>query len=81
MLEAKNQKRSNFFTVLVFAMLNKMSCALKLASSLGKKATSLCNQRNIPTESIPDLRFGIIKKYPVTILKEVFNINLVYIHC
>jgi anti-repressor protein len=77
MLEARTQTRSNYFTFAGYATLYKMNCGLKLASSLGKKASALCNQRNIPTESLPDPRFGIVKTYPVTILKEVFSMNIV----
>ena len=75
-LKAKTQTRSDYFTVAGFATLNKINCGLKLASSLGKQATSLCTQRNIPTETLPDPRFGVVKRYPVTILEEVFNVNI-----
>ena len=77
MLEAKTQTRSNYFTIVGFATLNKMSCGVKLASALGKKASALCNHRNIPTESLPDPRFGIVKTYPINILEEVFSMSLV----
>lgn len=77
MLEAKALTRSNYITIVGYDTLNKMSFGLKVASSLGKNSTSLCNQRNIPTESIPHLRFGIIRTYPATILKEVFSMNIV----
>jgi anti-repressor protein len=75
-LKAQTQTRSDYFTIVGYATLNGISCGLKIASSLGKKATSLCNQRNIPTESLPDPRFGIVKTYPIPILEEVFSINL-----
>jgi hypothetical protein len=54
-----------------------MSCGLKLASNLGRKASALCKQREIPTEEILDPRFGSVKTYPITILEEVFNMSLV----
>lgn len=77
MLEAKSQTRSDYFTIVGYATLNGVACGLKIASSLGKKATALCNQRNIPTESLPDPRFGLVKTYPIPILEEVFNSNLI----
>jgi anti-repressor protein len=77
MLEARTTTRSNYFTIAGFATLNKINCGLKLASSLGKRASALCNQRNIPTEDMPDPRFGKVKLYPVTILEEVFSMSLV----
>ena len=77
MLEAKTQTRSNYFTVAGYATLNKMSCGLKLASNLGRKASALCKQREIPTEEILDPRFGTVKLYPITILEEVFSMSIV----
>ena len=77
MLEAKSQTRSDYFTIVGYATLNGVACGLKIASALGKKATALCNQRNIPTESLPDPRFGVVKTYPIPILEEVFSMNLV----
>lgn len=77
MLEARTQTRSNYFTVAGYATLNKISCGLKLASNLGRKASALCKQREIPTEEILDPRFGSVKTYPINILEEVFNMNLV----
>ena len=43
----------------------------------GRKATSLCKERGIETDSIPDPRFGVVKTYPSTVLDEVFNMPLV----
>lgn len=77
MLEAKTTTRSNYFTIAGFATLNKISCGLKLASNLGRKASALCKQREIPTEEILDPRFGTVKTYPITILEEVFEMSLV----
>lgn len=77
MLEARTTTRSNYFTIAGYATLNKMSCGLKLASNLGRKASALCKQREIPTEEILDPRFGSVKTYPITILEEVFSISLV----
>lgn len=75
-IAAKTQTTSDYFTIVGYATLNGISCGLKLASNLGRKATALCNQRKIATESLPDPRFGIVRTYPIPILKEVFEINL-----
>lgn len=77
MLEAKTTTRSNYFTIAGYATLNKISCGLKLASNLGRKASALCKHREIPTEEILDPRFGSVKTYPITILEEVFEMSLV----
>lgn len=76
LIEAKITTRPNYFTIVGYATLNKISCGVKLASSLGRKATKLCKNRNIPIEYIPDPRFGIVKTYPIDILEEVFNTNI-----
>ncbi|MCT3674441.1 antA/AntB antirepressor family protein [Elizabethkingia anophelis] len=77
LIEAKTTTRPNYFTVVGYATLNKIECGLKLASSIGRKASKLCKDRNIPMETIPDPRFGEVKTYPYDILDEVFSSNLV----
>lgn len=72
-LEAKSTTTSNYFTVVGYANLHNIACGLKLASSLGRKASRLCAERDILTESLPDPRFGKVKTYPYPILDEVFN--------
>ena len=72
-IEAKTQTRPNYFTIVGYATLHKIDCGLKLASSLGRKAASLCKKWGIPTEEIPDPRFGRVKTYPESVLDEVFN--------
>ena len=72
-IEAKTQTRPNYFTVVGYATLNEIDVNIKLASSIGRKAASLCKKRGIPTEEIPDPRFGRVKTYPESILREVFD--------
>ena len=72
-IEAKTQTRPNYFTVVGYATLHEIDVSIKVASSVGKKAASLCKKRGIPTEEIPDPRFGRVKTYPESILKEVFD--------
>ncbi len=72
-IEAKTQTRPNYFTVVGYATLNEIDVNIKLASSIGRKAASLCKKRGIPMEEIPDPRFGRVKTYPESILKEVFD--------
>ncbi|WP_443901370.1 antA/AntB antirepressor family protein [Odoribacter laneus] len=71
-IEAKQAIRSNFFTIVGYATLQGIQCGLKMACSLGRKATNLCKQRGVKPEEIPDPRFGKVKTYPEEILKEVF---------
>ena len=76
-IKAQTVTRPDYFTVAGYATLNGISCGLKLASSLGRKASLLCKSRDIDTESIPDPRFGRVKTYPMSILEEVFEMAIV----
>ena len=75
-IDARTKTASDYFTIVGYATLNGISCGLKLASNLGRKATVLCKNRGLKTESLPDPRFGLVKTYPIQILKEVFDSNL-----
>ena len=72
-IDAKTQTSPSYFTVVGYATLNGIDVSIKLASSIGRKAASLCKKRGIPTEKIRDPRFGRVKTYPESILKEVFD--------
>ena len=71
-LESKNLTSPDLFTIAGFASLNKVSVNLKLAVQLGKKATMICNERNLMTDKMKDPRFGMVKMYPTPVLEEVF---------
>lgn len=73
MLEAKTTTTPDYFTVAGYANLNRINVGLKIASSVGQRASRLCKERGIPTESCPDPRFGVVNMYPSSVLKEVFN--------
>ncbi len=53
-----------------------MPMPLKLASSLGRKASRMCKDEGIEPDVIPDPRFGKVKSYPVEILEKVFNLPI-----
>ena len=72
-IEARTKTRPDYFSIAGYATLHKIDCGLKLASSLGRKAASLCKKRGILTEEIPDPRFGRVKTYPESVLDVVFN--------
>lgn len=73
MLEAKTTTIPDYFTVAGYANLNRINVGLKIASSVGQKASRICKERGIPTESCPDPRFGTVNMYPSTVLREVFS--------
>jgi len=76
-LKAQVSARPDYYTVVGYSTLHGISVNLRQASSIGRKATSLCKERGIETDSIPDPRFGVVKTYPSTVLDEVFNMPLV----
>lgn len=71
-LKAATQTRSDYFTIVGYATLNKMKVGLQLAAKLGGKASRLCKQYGYQIEEIPDPRFGKVKMYPKSILQQVF---------
>ena len=75
-LKAQQTTRSYWYTIAGFGTLNGISIGLKHASSLGRKASQLCKERGVETETIPDPRFGTVKLYPSNILEEVFSLAI-----
>jgi phage regulator Rha-like protein len=76
-LESKTQTLPDYFTIVGYGTLHRISVNLKQASSLGRKASELCKRRGIETDRIPDPRFGEVKMYPRHILDEVFDQPLI----
>ncbi len=75
-IEAKTTTRPDYFTVVGYATIRRIPCGLSLASRMGRRASQLCKERGIPTDEIPDPRFGKVKLYPKHILQEVFDTPL-----
>lgn len=75
-IEAKQTTHQNWFTIAGYGTLQKMQIGIKLAASLGRKATNLCRQKGVEPEEIPDPRFGKVKTYPEDILKQVFEMPI-----
>jgi len=72
-IEAKTTTRPDYFTIVGYGTLHKISINLKQASSLGRKATDICKKRGYIMDKIPDPRFGEVKMYPRSVLDEVFD--------
>ncbi|MDR3351039.1 MAG: antA/AntB antirepressor family protein [Prevotellaceae bacterium] len=75
-LEARISTRPNYFTIVGYATLHRISVNLKQASILGRRASELCKARDIETDRIPDPRFGEVRMYPADVLDEVFEQSL-----
>lgn len=77
-IEAKAATRPDYFTIVGYATLHKIQVGLKLASSLGKKASNICKAHNYPMEELPDPRFGRVRMYPAMVLQQVFEESLTH---
>lgn len=74
LLEAKTISSPNdYFAVAGYASLIKKNIDVKTAAELGRKASAMCKNLGFTTHSMPDLRFGSVKLYPVEILKSIFD--------
>lgn len=65
--------RPDYFTVVGFASYNGMNVGLKMASSIGRKASQFCKTKGIPMDEIPDPRFGVVRMYPRFVLEKIFS--------
>jgi hypothetical protein len=64
----------SYYTVMGYS--NRMgirNLPLSKASKLGRDATRICDDNNIPIEKVNDPRFGYVGSYPEEVLEEVFN--------
>ncbi len=62
-----------YYTIAGYCSLNKIPCPLHKAKEWGKAATALSRQKNIPTGTAHDERFGKVRTYHQDILKEVIK--------
>ena len=77
LIEAQTKTRPDYFTIVGYATLNRIQVGLRLAADLGRRASAICRRDGILMEELPDPRFGIVKTYPVTVLKQVFSVQMV----
>ncbi|RLJ33877.1 phage anti-repressor protein [Chryseobacterium sp. 7] len=73
MIEAKTTTRPDYFSVMGYAIMNKVTVGLRMAASIGKKASSICKKNGFPTDEVPDPRFGRVKLYPSSVLDKIFS--------
>lgn len=72
-LEAKSVTHPDYFTISGYASLHGVHLPLKKAVSYGRRASAMCRDKGISTETTPDPRFGLVKTYPTKILDELFD--------
>lgn len=71
-IETRTITSPDYFTIAGFATYNGMNVNLKVASTLGKKAATICRSGGIMMDEIPDPRFGKVRMYPRSVLERVF---------
>lgn len=71
-LEAKTTTRPSYFTIVGYAVLHGVQVSLTTAAQLGKRAATICKQKGYQMDTIPDPRFGKVRMYPESVLKQVF---------
>ncbi len=73
-LEAKiTSVDHHYYTIAGYCSLHKKHCPLHLAKIWGKQATQLSLQRNMPTGTAHDERFGVVRTYHQEILAEIIK--------
>lgn len=60
-----------YYTIAGYCSLNKIPCPLHKAKEWGKEATRLSREKDIPTGTAHDERFGKVRTYHQDILEEV----------
>jgi hypothetical protein len=63
----------HYYTIAGYCNLHKVPCPLHQAKAWGKVATSLSHQKNIPTGTAHDERYGKVRTYHEEILKAVIG--------
>jgi len=61
------------YSVLGWSRLCGMKIDLQTASRVGKVLTAICERRGLPTERVRDPRFGSVRTYPESVLREFFG--------
>lgn len=61
----------HYFTIAGYCVLQGIPCPLHLAKEWGKKAVALSAQKQVPTGTAHDERYGKVRTYHIDILKEI----------
>lgn len=72
-IENQTKAAPDYFTVAGYAALNGFNASLPVCAAIGRMASKECKVKNIATDKIPDPRFGVVKTYPMNILRDVFT--------
>lgn len=64
------QSSYGMYTVLAFAKIRKLDMTNAQAIALGRRATWICNERNIEVAQVRDARYGFVGSYPEAIIED-----------
>ena len=67
------QTNKDYLTIIAFANIRKIKAGTFIPSVMGRRATKICKEQNMPMGKIIDPRFGEIRTYPVSVLEKVFE--------
>lgn len=76
-IEAQTATRPDYITIMGFAILQKVKVSLSMASQMGRKAKTICDQKGYHVDQIADPRFGKVNVYPTDVLRHVFSTTFV----
>lgn len=74
-LKAKAVGPPNYYTIVGYSALNKIRINFQMAREYGKEASKYCRERGIPTDEIPDPRYGRVRLYPCDVLDKIFLLS------
>lgn len=60
-------------TVVAYVTRHNISLDVKKYGAMGRKASTLCKKRNLPTGKVNDPRWGTVSVYPDDVLDEIFR--------
>ncbi len=73
-LEVKLDEHKSYMSLKLFVSTYKLKAELANGTN-GKKLTNICNARKLEVRQVADANYGTVKSYPVSVLKEFFNIK------
>lgn len=75
-LERITSPDGDYFSILGYANYRNLRPVSRAeAAVLGREASRICREREIPVQKVKDVRFGTVGSYPETVLDELFAEN------
>lgn len=68
----RRTQTQDHFTIIAYANMKGIKAKSYNSSSMGKKATRICKERNLVIGKVVDSKYGLINTYPEEVLDEIF---------